>query len=139
MAPFYDSIFKGLSQEQLEQLSPHLQLTTYHQGQVIVLRGEILNRFYVILSGRATAQYRFKRGQPSLQLGTGDFFGETAVLEELACDALVRAEEDGTTALAIELPALKELLERSPSLRHSLLDETANRRTLLGCGVIGLN
>lgn len=139
MAPFDGTILDCLTQEHLNELSPHLQLATCSQGQVIVLRGEVLSRFYVLVTGRATAEYWFKRGRPAIELSAGDFFGESAVLEDLACDALVRAGEEGTTALTIELAPFKALLNRNPMLRHRLLDAVAYRRQTLGCAVLGLN
>ena len=139
MAPHDGTILDCLTQEQLTELSPHLQLTTCHQGQVIVLRGEVLSRFYVLVTGKASAQYVFKRGRPVLDLAVGDFFGETALLEETACDAFVRAGEEGTAALAIDIAALKGMLDRNQALREKLLCLVAERRTRLGCAVLGLN
>jgi len=139
MAPFDGTILDCLTQEQLTTLSPHLQLTTCGKGQVILLRGEVLSRFYVLVTGRATAQYTFKRGRPVLELSVGDFFGETALLEDTACDAFVRAAEDGTAVLGIELAALRGLLGGCQPLRERLLAEVAQRRAQLGCAVVGVS
>jgi CRP-like cAMP-binding protein len=139
MIPFEDTLLSLLEPDQRARLSPHLEVVSYEAGRTILVRGELLDRLYLVLHGRAEARYKTKRGPYELDLGPGDFFGETTVTEHASVsDATVRTAERGTVLASIDDRRFRELLEVNASLKHRFLERTAERREALGGAILGV-
>jgi NADH dehydrogenase len=67
----------------------------YERGEAIITQGEIGDRFYIIEKGRVEVA-RVSNGGPEVRLATlgpGEYFGEVALMRDLARTATVRALE----------------------------------------------
>jgi MFS family permease len=82
------SFFGPLPFAIVEHLASRLQSATYEPGDVIIQDGEPAERFYMIADGRARA---FKDGKQLREMGTGESFGEIALLREVPRTATVTA------------------------------------------------
>jgi CRP-like cAMP-binding protein len=80
--------FRPLPFAIVEHLASELQSATYEPGDVIIREGEPGERFYIIAEGRARAA---KEGEELRQMGTGDSFGEIALLRRIPRTAAVTA------------------------------------------------
>jgi len=72
----------------VEHLASELRSATYEPGDVIVQDGQPGERFYIIADGRARV---CKDGKELRQMGTGESFGEIALLREVPRTATVIA------------------------------------------------
>jgi CRP-like cAMP-binding protein len=72
----------------VEHLASELQSATYEPGEVIIQDGEPGERFYMITDGRARVS---KDGKELRQMGTGESFGEIALLRMVPRTATVTA------------------------------------------------
>ena len=82
------SFFGPLPFALVEHLASELQSATYEPGDVIIQDGQPGERFYMIAGGRARV---CKDGKELRQMGTGDSFGEIALLRQVPRTATVFA------------------------------------------------
>jgi hypothetical protein len=82
------SFFGPLPFAIVEHLARELQTTTYEPGDVIIREGEPGDRFYIIAAGQVSAA---KEGHQLREMGTGDSFGEIALLRRIPRTATVTA------------------------------------------------
>jgi len=82
------SFFRPLPFAIVEHLASELQSATYEPGDVIIADGEPGERFYIIAAGQARAA---KDGKQLREMGTGDSFGEIALLRRIPRTATVTA------------------------------------------------
>jgi len=82
------SFFHPLPFAIVEHLTSELQSATYQPGDVIIRDGEPGERFYIIAEGRARAA---KDGMQLREMGSGESFGEIALLRRIPRTATVIA------------------------------------------------
>ena len=85
------SIFRPLSAASLEQIAGQLQGARARAGEVIVRQGEPGELFYLIGAGEADV---FEDGRLARREGSGEYFGEIALLRDVARTATVIAKTD---------------------------------------------
>jgi CRP/FNR family cyclic AMP-dependent transcriptional regulator len=108
------AVFSGVGKRRLRKVVQEAQFAEYSPGESIVLTGAPADWFYVILGG--TAQVIGKPG--ARELGTGDYFGEMALLDQGPRSATVVA----TTELHV--------MRVPPRTFDRLLDEAGVAREL---------
>jgi MFS family permease len=84
-------IFAALPAMTLEQLASHLQPLELVEGDVVFNQGDPADRFYVIAEGEVDVLIG---GDAVRRLGPGDYFGEIALLRDLARTGSVVAHTD---------------------------------------------
>jgi Cyclic nucleotide-binding domain len=97
------SFFRPLPFAIVEHLASELQSATYEPGDAIIGEGEPGERFYIIAAGQASAA---KDGERLSEMGTGDSFGEIALLRRIPRTAAVTA----TSRLEVRTLAREEFL-----------------------------
>jgi MFS family permease len=83
-------IFANLPEAVLERLATGATPISVAADQVVVSRGEVGNHFYAIATGKAAVD---RDDGTTRELGPGEFFGEIALLRDVARTATVRAVE----------------------------------------------
>jgi len=115
-------LLRGLSAEQISEVADHLKLQHFPLGQVIFSQGSEGEVLYIVEEGQVSVQ-RASAGTPGAEvletLGTGDFFGEDALLSGEAHRA------DAVTLTPVSVWALAKsdfetLVLRYPSLLLNL-------------------
>jgi len=76
------TVFKPLSDLQIEQLAQSAAIHRYAAGEALVRQGDKAESMYTITSGRVRVDVRSESGQVTTvaTLGTDDFFGEMSLL-----------------------------------------------------------
>ncbi|HVZ72750.1 MAG TPA: FAD-dependent oxidoreductase [Polyangia bacterium] len=100
----------------------------FEPGQLVFSEGELGDRVYILLSGRAEVVRRPANGVEQLlaTLGPGEFFGEMALLDSAPRNATVRCLE-AMTVLSIPKREFGLLAANVPGLRASFELVTARR------------
>jgi MFS family permease len=91
------SFLRLLAPPVLERLAGNAIRLEATRGSVVIRRGDLGDRFYVLVDGSAEVTGR----GPAVPLGPGDFFGEIALLRDVPRTATVTLTSD-STLLALE-------------------------------------
>jgi len=82
-------LFQDVPDEELGQIATFAQEVTVEQGRELVREGDFSYEFMAIEEGEAEVS---RDGQHLADLGPGDFFGETGLLEKTLRNATVKAK-----------------------------------------------
>lgn len=137
-------IFKGLTQDQIEELYSWLERRDFETSQEILREGESANGLYLLCSGTVRVIKASSRGRFKLdEITAPSFFGEVALLDPNTRSATVRAQtpvvtgflptsifetnvaKDNLTALRISLNLGRILSKRFRSVTSHLALTTA--------------
>ena len=116
--PFFHHIGASLIAEVARLLRPR----DYPTGAVVVRRGEPGDCMYFVVDGEVEVQLQ----TGPLRLGSGQFFGELALLTGDPRNATVVAA-DSCTLLALDIVDFHELLARQPELARVIREEARKR------------
>ena len=105
-------LLAGLTDRVRRRLADVGKRRTYAVEEVIVKEGTAGTALYIVLSGRARVELA---GETVGQLGSGDFFGELALIEEHPRSATVVASEE-TDCLLLPAWEFTALLEEHPEM-----------------------
>src|SRR5579871_4904647 len=89
------SLFHSLNQKHLAHLAQCMKAERFEAGQVIVGQGEIGQALYIIQSGSVEVRRERAGAEPLVvnTLGSGQFFGEMALLDDYPRSATIIARE----------------------------------------------
>ena len=121
-------LFSGLSEDQLDAVSSLTFQKTFGPGELIVEEGRTGNGLYAIISGNVEAVKALgtKQERTVNRLGTGEVFGEMALLGEWPRTATVRAVDE-VECLGIDRWVFLTQLERHPQVGIKLLQVLAQK------------
>jgi CRP/FNR family transcriptional regulator/CRP/FNR family cyclic AMP-dependent transcriptional regulator len=115
-------LFSHLSTRHLRQVAKLAKFVEFAPGDFIVNVGEPGDAFYLIVSGKAKVV-----GKPRARaLGSGDFFGEMALIDGEPRSATITATTELHAMMLARRPFLK-VLEQGPRLALTLMAELAAR------------
>ncbi len=116
-------LFEGLSRKQLAHLARLTDDLDVPAGTVLCRQGARGQEFFVIIDGEATVT----RGAKAVAtVGSGDFFGEIALLEHVRRTATVTAATP-LRFFVVSDRAFRSLLETDPSIERKVLRALARR------------
>jgi len=109
-------LFAGISDEHLTDLAVSSELKPYKDGQTILYRGMTVDGLHVVAIGKVSvhAKAAGKGVVQVAELGPGEIFGETSILEYGTAGAAVKAAQDGTYVLVIPQDAFRRLVAENP-------------------------
>ena len=116
-------LFAGCSDADLRDIAGLAHLLSFEDGATIVPEGEEGLGFYLILSGEASA---VQGGREINRMGSGQFFGEIALLEGTPRTASV-ISVGRTVCLGILRSDFRPLLVRQPRIALRILEEEGRR------------
>jgi CRP-like cAMP-binding protein len=114
-------LFADLDRGELRDVAGGTKEYSFAAGREIVTEGESGVGFFVISSGTASVSIG---GKTVRTLGTGDYFGEVALIAEAPRTASVTAETD-VTAYGISSWAFRPIVENNGKLAWKLLQVLA--------------
>lgn len=109
-------LFAGLSDEHITGLAVSSELKPYNAGQTVLFQGMTVDGLHVVAIGKVSihAKAAGKGVVQVAELGPGEVFGETSILEYGTAGAAVKAAQDGTYVLVIPQEAFRRLVAESP-------------------------
>ena len=121
-------LFAGLDEQQLDAVSSLTFRKKFGPGELIVEEGRTGNGLYAIISGNVEAVKALGTDQERTvnRLGTGEVFGEMALLGEWPRTASVRAVDE-VECLGIDRWVFLTQLERYPQVGIKLLQVLAQK------------
>ena len=112
-------LFSGLSKKELREVARHADEVDVPEGKELLKAGSTPFEFFAIEDGSVDVR---RDDEVVAQLGPGDFFGETALIERGVRNATVTAAEPSTLmvmttsefrAMASTLPSVAAELQRA--------------------------
>ena len=120
-------LFEFCTVRDLRILERHGERLTAPAGSDLVVQDHDGSAFYLVLDGDARV---IRNNRTIARLGSGDHFGELALLDPSPRNATVRAETD-VTVLVISHRMFNVVMRDLPGLRRAMLRSMAQRlRTL---------
>jgi len=116
-------LFAGMPDRDLDRIAQQMREVRHPAGAEITVRGREGVGFMIILEGQVEVQTLDGR---SRTLGTGDHFGEMALLDQAGRSATVTATTDVVMAAIAEWNFKPFLLEH-PEVAYRLLQELSTR------------
>jgi CRP/FNR family transcriptional regulator/CRP/FNR family cyclic AMP-dependent transcriptional regulator len=118
--------FTQLPKEEIMELAAHLVMRRFNQGQVIFHHGDPGGLLYIISQGKVKISHSTQDGQEALLaiLGTGDFFGELALLDDSPRSATAEALET-TDTLTLHREDFRHYLSSNPDFAMHVLQTMA--------------
>jgi len=118
------TIFKNLSEEELEKVSSIVKEVFYPKGTVIYEEGSVEQSLQIIDYGKVRVTKRTKEGHRQILavLKRNNFFGELSLLDGRAHSASVEALED-TKVLVIKKTDMDKLLQENPHTAYKIVRE----------------
>jgi uncharacterized membrane protein YdbT with pleckstrin-like domain len=115
-------LFANLKTRDLRRIANLFEQVSYDQDENLTRQGEVGDRFYLLLSGRATVWHLDSNGteQAVRELQSGDYFGITALFLDEPRDATVRVAQ-GSTVLSLERSLFSAFLDDFPAVRDALV------------------
>lgn len=116
-------LFRACSKKDLRELASHTDQLSVEPGEDVVVEGRPGREFFVILSGRVKVT---RNGRRVAELGSGDHFGELALLVDSPRTATVTALEP-LEVVVLHRPDFIAALDRVPGLGTKLAKGLAQR------------
>ncbi|HYY03475.1 MAG TPA: cyclic nucleotide-binding domain-containing protein [Gaiellaceae bacterium] len=114
-------IFQGLDRRELERIGASMKQRTFRAGDTVTTEGQGGVGFFVIEDGRAKVTIG---GEERRTLGSGDYFGEVALLTDSPRTATITAETE-LRCYGMTSWDFKPLVETHGSIAWKLLQAMA--------------
>jgi CRP/FNR family transcriptional regulator, cyclic AMP receptor protein len=120
-------LFRGLSLEQLEQVSKLAQEEQFSLSAVICRQGDKADKLYIISSGQVeiSVSHQNGHGEPVVYLGAGQVVGEMTLVDAGRRSASVIAAEEGTTVYSIPNDSFSRLCETDTGIGFMIMRNIA--------------
>jgi CRP/FNR family transcriptional regulator len=122
-------LFSQLSRKDLSRLGRAVVERKYKKGETIVKEGEQAVAFFMITKGRVSVSRggkSSKNGQALAEFGSGQVFGEMALLDGMPRDATVKAMDD-TECLVLSRWDFVAELRTNPHIAVAMLPILSRR------------
>lgn len=124
------SFLAALTTTERDELLSRGKPRLYHEGQPILVQGEVGDHVVLLRNGRAKVSIATREGRDVLLglRGSGDVLGELGYLFSSPRTATVVAV-DPVTAVAVEFAALRGFLHHNPRVLHEIARTVSDRLT----------
>ena len=124
-------LFTELSKDELERIAALCQPRVYQKGEPIVSEGETSRELFIISRGTVEVSLLTQgTTKPLVNLGTGQIFGEMALVDRGARSATVTAIADETVLQVIQHDAFLNLCEKNEHFGYIVMRNLAAEMSL---------
>jgi CRP/FNR family transcriptional regulator, cyclic AMP receptor protein len=116
-------LFSELGDRELERLASHFRERTFPEGSTVTEEGATGTGFFIVADGNATVSVG---GEQKATLGTGDYFGEIALVDEGTRSATITAATD-LRCFGLTAWEFRPFVEEHPQVAWPLLKMLARR------------
>ncbi len=120
-------LFAALSKKERAKIARHADEVDLREGKHLVREGDFSYELFVIEEGKAEVRHG---EEPLAELGPGDFFGETGVLEQTQRNASVVATTP-VTAIVMTGYEFRQLAREMPGIAAEMKRECEQRARAL--------
>lgn len=115
-------IFNNLTDDELETVKNHANTRNYPRSSIIINEGDATDSLYIILDGKVNVYLSDENGKEVIlnSHGTGDYFGELALIDDEVRSASVMTTEK-SSFMIVSKADFKKLFTTHPELAFNLL------------------
>merc|ERR1712113_886489 len=106
-------VFRSLDTEEIRRLMENVEVIRHVRNDVVVRQGDVGTHFYIVEEGACAI---YMSGVRKKTMRSGDHFGETVLVNNVAHIATVVVESDEAELIAIDKAAFRRILPRTPLL-----------------------
>ena len=117
-------LFKQLTRGELVELAKVTEDLEDDDGKVLAREGEIGYEFFVIVDGEVEVA---KDGQPVRKLGSGDFFGEIALIWDSPRRTATVTAASSVRLFVLTRQAFRGLIDHHPDIEEKVLEALEER------------
>ncbi len=116
-------LFNGLDDLQLDKLIAISEKQSYNRGEIIFKQDDEGDAIYIITQGQVEVQIENQDGvrSPTIYLGTGQIFGEMALIDQGKRSATIVTVEDNTTIYQIATDTFAALCQADTALGYTMM------------------
>ncbi|PCI32584.1 MAG: hypothetical protein COB53_12475, partial [Elusimicrobia bacterium] len=125
---------EGIPNEQAAFLAKKAEQQPFKKDSTIIFMGTSVEGLHIIAQGKVAVSVRPKKGKPLekvAELGPGEVFGETSIIEFKMAGAQIKSAADNTLVFVIPQNAFREMLDQNPDFKKrtlSLIEERQKGR-----------
>jgi CRP/FNR family transcriptional regulator, cyclic AMP receptor protein len=116
-------LFAGCSKKELARVAHVADEIDLSEGKVLTREGERGREFFVLIDGTADVH---RNGRKINTMGSGDFFGEIALVSDRPRTATVTATSP-VRALVVTDRSFRDLIRDTPSIQLKVMETLAER------------
>jgi CRP/FNR family cyclic AMP-dependent transcriptional regulator len=117
-------LFRNLSRNDLVALAKVTEDLEVEEGKVLAREGDIGHEFFVIVDGEVDVA---KEGETVRRLGSGDFFGEIALIWESPRRTATVTAAAPVRLFVLTRPAFRGLIDHHPDIEEKVLEALEER------------
>ena len=117
-------LFRNLSRSDLVALAKVTEDLEVEEGKVLAREGDIGHEFFVIVDGEVGVA---KEGETVRKLGSGDFFGEIALIWESPRRTATVTAATPVRLFVLTRPAFRGLIDHHPDIEEKVLEALEER------------
>ncbi|MGH3041917.1 MAG: cyclic nucleotide-binding domain-containing protein [Gaiellaceae bacterium] len=117
-------LFKNLSRAELVELAKLTEDLEFGEGKVLAREGDIGHEFFVIVDGEVAVT---KAGEEVRKLGSGDFFGEIALIWDSPRRTATVTSAAPVRFFVLTRQAFRGLIARHPDIEEKVLEQLEER------------
>lgn len=117
-------LFKGIPDEDFDDIAEKFTVQKYNSGELIFSENTIADALYIIVSGVVNVLKSGKEVGSNeeilIEKGSGDFFGEMSIVDDLPRSATIRAKSESVKVLILKKEEFARLFQTYPCLAYSV-------------------
>lgn len=125
---------EGLTEEQAHGLAQACEQLSFRAGQTVVFRGVTVEGLHVVASGKVTVHAKTDTKRKELaqvaELGPGEVFGETSIIEMGTATATIKSVADDTLIFVIPQDAFRAVLSENAQFQARAEALIADRKKI---------
>ena len=117
-------LFKGIPDEDFDDIAEKFTVQKYNSEELIFSENTIADALYIIVSGVVNVLKSGKEAGSNeeflIEKGSGDFFGEMSIVDDLPRSATIRAKSESVKVLILKKEEFARLFQTYPCLAYSV-------------------
>ncbi|MBI5629805.1 MAG: cyclic nucleotide-binding domain-containing protein [Elusimicrobia bacterium] len=125
------SFLKGLTQDQAHRLAVQTEQLTFKGNQTVLFKGTTVDGLYVVAQGKVGVYAKPDKGKDIAQiaeLGPGEVFGETSIMEMGTASATIKSLAAETLVFIIPQQAFRDVLAENLEFKARAEAVVASRK-----------
>lgn len=119
----------GLTDDQAHYLAEAAEQLVFNKGQTVIFRGVTVDGLHVVAAGKVTVHAKVgKETMLVAELGPGQVFGETSIIEMTVAGATIKSAEDETLIFVLPEVAFKKIMGIDPEFTARVMAVIAERK-----------